>query len=76
MVMAITMMKRQKVYIIKSIRHIFAWSNFTKNHEITDYLLEKACERKGIEFEPKQVDNTEEEAAKRVIVERVQKVIN
>ena len=44
-----------------------------KNHEITDYLLEKACERKGIEFEPKQVDNTEEEAAKRVIVERVQK---
>ena len=44
-----------------------------KNHEITDYLLEKACERKGIAFEPKQVDNTEEEAAKQVIVDRVAK---
>ena len=44
-----------------------------KNHEITDYLLEKACERKGIPFEPKQLDNTEEEAAKQVIVDRVSK---
>src|SRR5699024_11940231 len=42
-----------------------------KNHEITDYLLEKACERKGIVFEPKELDNTEEEAAKKVIIERV-----
>jgi len=42
-----------------------------KNHEITDYLLEKACDRKGIVFEPKNVDNTEEEAAKNVIIERV-----
>lgn len=44
-----------------------------KNHEITDYLLEKACERKNIPFEPKQLDNTEEEAAKQVIVDRVSK---
>lgn len=44
-----------------------------KNHELTDYLLEKACERKGIPFEPKQLDNTEEEAAKRVIIERSSK---
>lgn len=36
-----------------------------KNHEMTDYLLEKACERKGIPFEPKELDNTEEEAAKK-----------
>src|SRR5699024_3021658 len=42
-----------------------------KNHEITDYLLEKACERKGLVFEPKELDNSEEEAAKKVIVERV-----
>ena len=42
-----------------------------KNHELTDYLLEKACERKGITFEPKQLDNTVEEAAKQVIVKRV-----
>lgn len=42
-----------------------------KNHEVTDYLLEKACERKGIPFTPKQVNNTEEEAAKQVIVNRV-----
>ncbi|CAM3176558.1 type 1 glutamine amidotransferase [Staphylococcus argensis] len=44
-----------------------------KNHELTDYLLEKACERKGIPFEPRELDNTEEEAAKRVIVDRVKK---
>ncbi|HLR18695.1 MAG TPA: glutamine amidotransferase [Staphylococcus sp.] len=42
-----------------------------KNHEVTDYLLEKACERKGIAFEPKKVNNAEEEAAKQVIVDRV-----
>lgn len=42
-----------------------------KNHEITDYLLEKACERKGISFEPRQVNNDEEEAAKKVIIDRV-----
>ncbi|QZZ04407.1 type 1 glutamine amidotransferase [Staphylococcus arlettae] len=42
-----------------------------KNHELTDYLLEKACERKGITLEPKQLDNTVEEAAKQVIVKRV-----
>ena len=41
-----------------------------KNHEITDYLLEKACERKGILFEPKKIDNTEEEAAKQVLIKR------
>ena len=44
-----------------------------KNHELTDYLLEKACERKGIPFTPKQLDNTEEEAAKYVIIERSEK---
>ncbi|MGX0481356.1 lipid II isoglutaminyl synthase (glutamine-hydrolyzing) [Staphylococcus pasteuri] len=44
-----------------------------KNHEITDYLLEKACERKGIPFEPKQLDNTEEEAAKQVLIDRANK---
>ncbi|MCY1565237.1 lipid II isoglutaminyl synthase subunit GatD [Staphylococcus pettenkoferi] len=44
-----------------------------KNHELTDYLLEKACECKGIPFEPRELDNTEEEAAKQVIVDRVKK---
>lgn len=44
-----------------------------KNHELTDYLLEKACERKGIPFELRELDNTEEEAAKQVIVDRVKK---
>ncbi|AVQ35731.1 type 1 glutamine amidotransferase [Staphylococcus kloosii] len=44
-----------------------------KNHEITDYLLTKACERKGIPFEPVNVDNDIEEAAKQVIVDRVKK---
>ncbi|MCU5746215.1 glutamine amidotransferase [Staphylococcus sp. SQ8-PEA] len=44
-----------------------------KNHEITDYLLERACERKGIPFEPKVIDNSAEEAAKRVIIDRVKK---
>ena len=34
------------------------------------YLLEKACERKGILFEPKKIDNTEEEAAKQVLIKR------
>ena len=41
-----------------------------KNHEMTDYLLEKACERKGISFEPKTLDNTEEEMAKKVLINR------
>lgn len=44
-----------------------------KNHEVTDYLLEKACERKGIPFEPKELDNTEEEAAKQVLIDRANK---
>jgi len=44
-----------------------------KNHELTDYLFEKACERKGIPFTPKKLDNTEEEAAKYVIIERSEK---
>lgn len=44
-----------------------------KNHELTDYLLEKACERKSIPFEPRELNNTEEEAAKQVIVDRVKK---
>ena len=44
-----------------------------KNHELTDYLLKAACERKGIPFEPVELDNTEEEAAKKVIVDRVSK---
>ncbi|MGJ5713304.1 type 1 glutamine amidotransferase [Staphylococcus auricularis] len=44
-----------------------------KNHELTDYLLKAACERKGIPFEPLELDNTEEEAAKKVIVDRVSK---
>ena len=69
------MMINKKVFIIKFIRNIFT-SILPKNHELTDYLLEKACERKGIPFEPKQLDNTEEEAAKRVIIERSSKVTN
>lgn len=44
-----------------------------KNHEITDYLLTRACERKSIPFEPVEVDNDIEEAAKQVIVDRVKK---
>ncbi len=44
-----------------------------KNHEISDYLLEQACKRKGIPFEPKELDNTEEEAAKQYIIKRVSK---
>ncbi|MBI5974737.1 type 1 glutamine amidotransferase [Staphylococcus canis] len=44
-----------------------------KNHELTDYLLEAAAKRKGIPFEPKQIDNTVEEAAKRVLVNRAHK---
>ena len=47
---------------------------YSENHELTDYLLEKACERKGIPFTPKQLDNTEEEAAKYVIIERSEKI--
>lgn len=42
-----------------------------KNHELTDYLLKKACERKGIPFTPSELDNTEEEEAKQVIIDRV-----
>lgn len=44
-----------------------------KNHEITDYLLRKACERKGIPFTPEELDNTAEEQAKKVIVARANK---
>ena len=47
---------------------------YYRNHELTDYLLEKACERKGIPFTPKQLDNTEEEAAKYVIIERSERI--
>lgn len=42
-----------------------------KNHEITDYLLRAACERKGIEFPEIALDNVREEAAKQVIVSRL-----
>ena len=41
---------------------------------MTDYLLEKACERKGIPFEPKELDNTEEEAAKKVLIDRAKTI--
>ncbi|MGT0185999.1 type 1 glutamine amidotransferase [Staphylococcus aureus] len=41
-----------------------------KNYEITDYLLEKACERKGIPFEPKEIDNEAEIQAKQVLIDR------
>ncbi|REI11870.1 type 1 glutamine amidotransferase [Staphylococcus felis] len=41
-----------------------------KNHELTDYLLEAAAKRKGIPFEPQKLDNTVEEAAKQVLVNR------
>ena len=70
MVMVIMTTIEKKVYTIKSIRFLSSRPNFTKNHEITDYLLEKACERKGILFEPKKIDNTEEEAAKQVLIKR------
>lgn len=36
----------------------------------TDYLLEKACERKGIPFEPKEIDNEAEIQAKQVLIDR------
>lgn len=42
-----------------------------KNHEITDYLLRTACERKNIEFPEVTLDNVREEAAKQVIVRRL-----
>lgn len=35
-----------------------------KNYEIIDYLFEKVCERKGILFEFKKIDNIEEEVVK------------
>ncbi len=41
-----------------------------KNYEITDYLLEKACERKGIPFKPKEIDNEAEIQAKQVLIDR------
>lgn len=41
-----------------------------KNHELTDYLLRAAAERKGIPFEPVHIDNTVEEAAKAYLVNR------
>lgn len=41
-----------------------------KNHEMTDYLLEAACERKNIPFSPL-TDNTAEENAKKVIIDRL-----
>ncbi|QLK86394.1 type 1 glutamine amidotransferase [Staphylococcus sp. 17KM0847] len=44
-----------------------------KNHEMTDYLLAVAAERKGIPFEPKNIDSIEEEAAKKVLIERAKK---
>lgn len=43
---------------------------YLKNYEITDYLLEKACERKGIPFEPKEIDNEAEIQAKQVLIDR------
>ena len=64
---------KKKVFIIKLIRNLPHGPILPKNHELTDYLLEKACERKGIPFTPKQLDNTEEEAAKYVIIERSEK---
>ncbi|MCO4096936.1 glutamine amidotransferase [Macrococcus canis] len=42
-----------------------------KNHEITDYLLRTACERKNIQFPEIELDNMREEAAKQVIVNRL-----
>ncbi|WP_341775174.1 glutamine amidotransferase [Staphylococcus hyicus] len=44
-----------------------------KNHEMTDYLLEVAAKRKGIPFEPKHIDNTAEEQAKQVLIDRARK---
>lgn len=41
-----------------------------KNHEITDYLLQVACERKNIDFSGT-LNNDVEEAAKKVIVDRL-----
>ncbi|TDM12056.1 type 1 glutamine amidotransferase [Macrococcus lamae] len=42
-----------------------------KNHEITDYLLKAACERKNIEFGSMDGDNIVEENAKKVIIDRL-----
>ncbi|MBA8772779.1 type 1 glutamine amidotransferase [Staphylococcus coagulans] len=44
-----------------------------KNHEMTDYLLKAAAERKGIPFEPLLIDNAEEEQAKQVLIDRTRK---
>ncbi|KIX91246.1 glutamine amidotransferase [Staphylococcus microti] len=44
-----------------------------KNHEMTDYLLRAAAERKGIPFEPEHIDNVAEEQAKQVLVARAEK---
>lgn len=41
-----------------------------KNYGITDYLLEQACKRKGIPFEPRELDNTEEDQAKQFLIDR------
>lgn len=40
---------------------------------MTDYLLEAAAKRKGIPFEPKYLDNTEEELAKQVLIDSARK---
>ncbi|GGI42278.1 type 1 glutamine amidotransferase [Mammaliicoccus stepanovicii] len=42
-----------------------------KNHEMTDYLLRKACERKNIPFTPEKLNNSVEEAAKQAIIKRL-----
>ena len=68
--MVIMTLTVKKVSIIKLVRLYLHGPILPKNHEMTDYLLEKACERKGIPFEPKELDNTEEEAAKSVLIER------
>ncbi|UXR77744.1 MULTISPECIES: glutamine amidotransferase [unclassified Staphylococcus] len=44
-----------------------------KNHEMTDYLLRTAAERKGIPFVPEKIDNMAEEQAKQVLVDRAKK---
>lgn len=42
-----------------------------KNHEITDYLLKAACERRSIPFGSMEGDNFAEESAKKVIIDRL-----
>lgn len=70
LVMVIMMKIEKKAFIIKLLGTYLHGPILPKNYEITDYLLEKACERKGIPFEPKEIDNEAEKQAKQVLIDR------